>query len=160
MKAKNYIFQFSVICLLAITANTIINAKGKTVTQTKQGDSVDLTTFTTHSSGLKFKTLKAGTGSKPYAGEFVTVDYTGWLHDNGKIGKKFDSSVDRGQTFQFKLGAGQVIKGWDFTLADMKIGEKRLVIIPAELGYGNRGAGAVIPPNATLVFEIDLHGAQ
>lgn len=163
MTAKNYIFTISIMGLLAITACTQAiskKTKGSSMTQTKQGDSLDLATFTTAPSGLIHKVLKVGTGTKPYAGETVTVDYTGWLLDgNNKVGKKFDSSVDRGENFEFPLGMSYVIKGWDHTVADMKIGEKRLVIIPANLGYGARGAGASIPPNATLIFEIDLYAA-
>lgn len=163
MNTKKYIFSISIMCLLAIFAYAKTQkTKGSTVTQTKQGNHLDLENFTTHPTGLKHKILKPGTGSKPYAGETVTVDYTGWLLDpsSNKVSTKFDSSVDRGQTFSFPLGLGHVIKGWDHTVADMKIGEKRLVVIPANLGYGARGAGATIPPHATLIFEIDLYDAQ
>ncbi len=164
MISKKYIFNVSIISLFALGFNSIINAKkttkGSTVTQTKAGQILDLSTFTKHASGIMFQVLKPGKGGKPYAGETVTVDYTGWLLDGDKVGKKFDSSVDRGQNFEFPLGQGYVIKGWDHTVADMKIGEKRLVIIPASLGYGARGAGASIPPHATLLFEIDLYGAE
>src|SRR3990167_10126263 len=136
MFAKKYIF----LNFLTIIASTQImhakQIKGSTVTQTKTGQSLDLSTFTKHPSGVLYKILKAGTGTKPYAGETVTVDYIGWLLDGDKVGKKFDSSVDRGQNFEFTLGVGQVIKGWDHSVADMKIGgEKRVVIIPASLGY-------------------------
>ena len=110
----------------------------------------------TTASGLKFQVLKKGTGAVAMAGQMVSVHYTGWLTD----GKKFDSSVDRGQPFQFSLGAGQVIKGWDEGVAGMKVGEKRKLTIPANLGYGERGAGGVIPPNATLVFDVELLGVQ
>ena len=110
----------------------------------------------TTASGLKYEVLKAGTGAGAQAGQIVAVHYTGWLTD----GTKFDSSVDRGQPFDFKLGMGQVIKGWDEGVAGMKIGEKRKLTIPAELGYGARGAGNVIPPNATLVFDVELLGVQ
>ncbi len=100
--------------------------------------------------------LKQGTGSEAQAGKTVAVHYTGWLTD----GKKFDSSLDRGEPFKFKLGAGQVIKGWDQGVAGMKVGEKRKLTIPAELGYGERGAGGVIPPNSTLIFEVELLGVE
>jgi FKBP-type peptidyl-prolyl cis-trans isomerase FkpA len=100
-----------------------------------------------------------GTGREAEPGFNVTVHYTGWLYDEKAAdhkGKKFDSSVDRGQTFKFDLGAGQVIQGWDEGFAGMKIGGKRTLIIPSEMGYGARGAGGAIPPNATLVFDVEL----
>ena len=115
-------------------------------------------TMKTTSSGLQYEILKEANAdaTSPKAGTVVTVHYTGWLQEDGKQGKKFDSSVDRGQPFQFVLGVGQVIKGWDEGVADMKVGEKRRLILPAELGYGQRGAGSVIPPNATLIFDVEL----
>lgn len=114
-------------------------------------------TFTTPS-GLKYQILtKAPDGAaSPKAGQTVVVHYTGWLDDNGKTGKKFDSSVDRGQKFSFPIGTGRVIKGWDEGVLMMKVGEKRRLIIPANLGYGVRGAGASIPPNSTLIFDVEL----
>ena len=108
----------------------------------------------TTSSGLQYIDLKVGTGATAQAGQTVTVHYTGWLEG----GKKFDSSVDRGQPFSFPLGAGRVIKGWDEGVQGMKVGAKRKLIIPSNLGYGARGAGGVIPPNATLIFEVELLG--
>jgi len=110
----------------------------------------------TTASGLKYQVLKKGTGETAKDGQTVSVHYTGWLTN----GTKFDSSVDRGQPFQFALGAGQVIKGWDEGVAGMKVGEKRKLTIPANLGYGDRGAGGVIPPGATLVFDVELLGVQ
>jgi len=107
-------------------------------------------------SGLKYDDLKVGTGAEAKAGQTVSVHYTGWLTD----GKKFDSSVDRGQPFQFALGMGQVIKGWDEGVKGMKVGGKRKLTIPAALGYGARGAGGVIPPNATLIFDVELLGIR
>jgi peptidylprolyl isomerase len=107
-------------------------------------------------SGLEYEILTVGNGVIPQPGQTVRVHYTGWLTD----GTKFDSSVDRGQPFQFVLGRGQVIKGWDEGLSTMRIGDKRKLTIPPELGYGPRGAGAVIPPDATLVFEVELLGIQ
>ena len=108
----------------------------------------------TTSSGLQYIDLKVGTGATAQAGQTVSVHYTGWLEN----GKKFDSSVDRGQPFSFPLGAGRVIKGWDEGVQGMKVGGKRKVIIPSNLGYGARGAGGVILPNATLIFEVELLG--
>jgi len=103
-------------------------------------------------SGLKYEDLTVGEGAEATAGKMVTVHYTGWLEN----GQKFDSSLDRNDPFRFKLGAGQVIRGWDEGVAGMKIGGKRKLTIPANLGYGSRGAGGVIPPNATLIFDVEL----
>jgi FKBP-type peptidyl-prolyl cis-trans isomerase FkpA len=110
--------------------------------------------------GLKYTDTKTGDGAIAAAGNKVSVHYTGWLYNNGAKGTKFDSSVDRGQPFQFTLGAHQVIAGWDEGVAGMKVGGKRTLIIPPELGYGARGAGGVIPPNATLMFDVELLGVQ
>ena len=104
------------------------------------------------SSGLTIEDLIVGTGDAAAAGQRVSVHYTGWTTD----GKKFDSSKDRGQAFIFSLGGGEVIRGWDEGVAGMKVGGKRKLTIPPELGYGTRGAGGVIPPNATLLFEVEL----
>jgi FKBP-type peptidyl-prolyl cis-trans isomerase len=107
--------------------------------------------------------LNEGTGTLAEAGKTAVVHYTGWLYDaeaeDGK-GKKFDSSVDRGEPFRFPLGAGRVIRGWDQGVVGMKVGGQRRLVIPAELGYGARGAGGVIPPNATLVFDVELLGIE
>ena len=110
--------------------------------------------------GLKYTDTKTGDGAAATPGNKVSVHYTGWLYNSGAKGAKFDSSVDRGQPFQFTLGAHQVIAGWDEGVAGMKIGGKRTLIIPPELGYGARGAGGVIPPNATLMFDVELLGVQ
>ena len=107
-------------------------------------------------SGLRIIDTQIGTGPVPHVGQTVTVNYTGWLYVNGKKGKKFDSSLDRGQPFSFTLGQGQVIKGWDEGVATMHVGGKRTLIIPPDLGYGASGAGDDIPPGATLIFDIDL----
>lgn len=111
---------------------------------------------TTMPSGLRFTDDKVGTGAAARAGQNVSVHYTGWLYEAGLKGKKFDSSRDRGQPFDFPLGAGRVIKGWDEGVAGMKVGGQRTLIIPPSLGYGASGAGGVIPPNATLLFEVEL----
>jgi len=113
--------------------------------------------------GLTIKTLKNGYGRAAVAGDLVSVHYTGWLYDESAEdgrGEKFDSSVDRGQEFQFPLGEERVIKGWDEGVAGMLIGEIRELKIAPEMGYGERGAGSVIPPGATLIFEVELKGVQ
>lgn len=115
--------------------------------------------FTTTASGLQFEDTIVGTGAEAQPGRNVTVHYTGWLYVNDEQGAKFDSSKDRGEPFIFPLGGGMVIKGWDEGVQGMKEGGQRTLIIPANLGYGARGAGGVIPPNATLKFEVELLGA-
>jgi peptidylprolyl isomerase len=107
-------------------------------------------------SGLSYEDTKPGTGGLPKSGQTCVMHYTGWLWQNGQKGNKFDSSVDRGRPFEFMLGRGMVIKGWDEGVATMQIGGKRTLLIPPDLGYGARGAGGVIPPNATLLFEVEL----
>ena len=110
--------------------------------------------------GLKYTDTKLGNGATAAPGSTVSVHYTGWLYEDGVKGAKFDSSLDRGQPFQFTLGAHQVIAGWDEGVAGMKVGGERTLIIPPELGYGERGAGGVIPPNATLMFDVKLLQVQ
>ncbi|MDP9094953.1 MAG: FKBP-type peptidyl-prolyl cis-trans isomerase [Pseudomonadota bacterium] len=112
--------------------------------------------YVTMASGLQYHDEVVGTGPQPDAGKTVNVHYTGWLYKDGVKGTKFDSSVDRGKPFSFRLGAGQVIAGWDQGVATMHVGGKRTLILPPELGYGARGAGGVIPPNATLMFDVEL----
>jgi peptidylprolyl isomerase len=112
---------------------------------------------TTTASGLKIIDVKVGTGPSPKPGQTCVMNYTGWLYVNGAKGKKFDSSLDRNEPFEFKIGARQVIAGWDEGVATMKVGGKRTLIIPPSLGYGASGVGGgVIPPNATLIFDVDL----
>src|SRR5580700_263570 len=111
-------------------------------------------------SGLRIIDVKPGSGPMPHAGQTVTVNYTGWLFVDGKKGKKFDSSLDRSAPFSFTLGQGQVIKGWDEGVATMHVGGTRTLIIPPDLGYGASGAGGVIPPGATLMFDVDLLGVK
>ncbi len=127
---------------------------------TTQDSSAEAKTVTT-SSGLRYVDTVTGSGAEAKSGQQVSVHYTGWLLEAGdKKGNKFDSSVDRGQPFRFALGAGMVIKGWDEGVAGMKVGGKRTLMIPSTLGYGARGAGGVIPPNANLMFDVELLGVQ
>ena len=112
--------------------------------------------FTTTASGLQYEDTTLGEGAEATRGQQVTVHYTGWLYQDGQQGAKFDSSRDRNAPFVFGLGAGMVIKGWDEGVQGMKVGGQRTLIIPAALGYGARGAGGVIPPNATLKFDVEL----
>jgi len=112
--------------------------------------------ITTLPSGIKYEDHVVGSGETPKKGQMVTVHYTGWLDDDGAKGKKFDSSRDRNQPFTFKLGVQQVISGWDIGVSTMQVGGQRTLTIPAEHGYGQRGAGGVIPPGATLIFDVEL----
>ena len=114
----------------------------------------------TTASGLQMIDTKVGTGASPRPNQTAVVHYTGWLYENGVKGKKFDSSVDRNEPFEFPVGAGRVIRGWDEGVASMKIGGKRTLIVPPQLGYGARGAGGDIPPNATLIFDVELLGVK
>jgi peptidylprolyl isomerase len=129
------------LALVATGASTAIAQTGKAMTTP---------------SGLQITDTQVGTGATPKTGQTCVMHYTGWLYQNGAKGQKFDSSVDRGQPFEFPIGVKRVIAGWDEGVATMKVGGKRTLIIPPELGYGARGAGGVIPPNATLIFEVEL----
>jgi peptidylprolyl isomerase len=126
---------------LAISVSTMADAQTPAVTT---------------SSGLQIIDTQVGTGATPKPGQICVVHYTGWLYQNGVKSRKFDSSLDRGQPFEFPVGRQRVIAGWDEGVASMKVGGKRTLIIPPELGYGARGAGGVIPPNATLIFDVEL----
>jgi FKBP-type peptidyl-prolyl cis-trans isomerase len=148
---------FSIMTVGAISAigliGTIISGTGPAGAEDKKGDApMTSAQEITTPSGLKYMDLQMGSGDLAVTGSLVTVHYTGWLID----GTKFDSSVDRRQPFSFPLGAGRVIKGWDEGVAGMKVGGKRKLTIPPDLGYGARGAGGVIPPNATLLFDVEL----
>jgi peptidylprolyl isomerase len=112
--------------------------------------------MTKTASGLSFEDTRPGTGPTPTRGQMCVMHYTGWLWVDGAKGQKFDSSHDRGRPFSFPIGAGRVIKGWDEGVASMRVGGARTLLIQPDLGYGARGAGGVIPPNATLLFEVEL----
>src|SRR3989344_3198058 len=146
-----------IIIIAAIAAYFVFDYRNKAAeTDRDSSGRAVLPTETTmndrNSSGLKTEILREGSGTAAKAGDTITVHYTGTLED----GQKFDSSLDRGQPFSFQLGAGTVIRGWDQGLLGMKIGEKRRLVIPPELGYGSRGSGGVIPPDATLIFEVEM----
>ncbi len=151
------------LCLTAIATLSLVAFGACTKKQPAEQQTATNTAATTAQTGaapeateLKIEDLKPGNGLEATNGKTVSVHYTGTLTD----GKKFDSSVDRGQPFKFQLGAGQVIQGWEKGIAGMKVGGKRKLTIPSQLGYGERGAGNVIPPNATLVFEVELLGVE
>lgn len=138
----------SVALAAAIVGIVAIGAPTTAIAQTGK-------TMTTPS-GLQITDSKVGTGATPKTGQICVMHYTGWLYEGGAKGKKFDSSVDRGEPFEFPIGQRRVIAGWDEGVASMKVGGKRTLIIPPALGYGARGAGGVIPPNATLIFDVEL----
>jgi peptidylprolyl isomerase len=140
------------VALALVAALTGAVAAGAPTTAMAQTAGKTMTT----PSGLKITDSKVGTGATPQPGQICVVHYTGWLYKDGVKGAKFDSSVDRGQPFEFPVGKHQVIAGWDEGVATMKVGGKRTLIIPPALGYGARGAGGVIPPNATLMFDVEL----
>lgn len=149
------------ICILITTPACMLSKKNNNISQKGSkmdtGTKLNLSEFTKLPNGILYKTINSGSGSKPIRGETITVHYTGWLlNDNDTLGKKFDSSVDRGQKFKFPVGLGYVIQGWDTMLADMQPGEKRIIILPSNMAYGAHGAGSAIPPHATLVFEVEL----
>lgn len=147
------------ICVLGLSACQAESNK----TNTNQSTAKDATAMTEKITELQKIDTQVGTGREAEPGFNVTVHYTGWLYDaaaEGNKGKKFDSSLDRNQPFVFFLGGGQVIQGWDEGFAGMKIGGKRTLIIPSEMGYGARGAGGAIPPNADLIFDVELLGVK
>jgi peptidylprolyl isomerase len=143
-------FSRAIVSAILVTALAGVFAGGGAIAQ-------DIGKTMTTPSGLKITDSKIGTGAAPRTGQTCVMHYTGWLYENGAKGKKFDSSVDRGTPFEFRIGTRQVIGGWDEGVATMKVGGKRTLIIPPELGYGARGAGnGLIPPNATLIFDVEL----
>lgn len=155
MKHMSVLYFFIGTLILILIGYVIFNKinKNEIKTETREGTKMERKKT---DSGLEYGVIKEGTGASPEAGQKVTVHYTGWLDNNGETGTKFDSSVDRGQPFVFTIGIGQVIRGWDEGVMSMKVGEKRRLYIPANLGYGARGAGRIIPANANLIFDVDL----
>jgi len=146
--------------VVATSALAVLAALGAfALTATPSSAQTQGNTMTT-ASGLQITDTKAGSGATPKTGQTCVMHYTGWLYENGAKGAKFDSSLDRGEPFEFQIGMGQVIKGWDEGVASMQVGGKRTLIIPPQLGYGARGAGGVIPPNATLIFDVELLGVK
>jgi peptidylprolyl isomerase len=142
----------TLLALAFVTALTGVFAAGASTTAAAQEVGKTVTT----SSGLQITDTKIGTGASPRPGQTCVMHYTGWLYTNGAKGQKFDSSVDRGRPFEFPIARQRVIAGWDEGVASMKVGGKRTLIIPPDLGYGASGAGGVIPANATLIFEVEL----
>ena len=142
----------SLMAFALVTALASVLAAGAPTTATAQAVGKAMTT----PSGLQITDTQVGTGATPKPGQTCVMHYTGWLYEGGAKGKKFDSSLDRGQPFEFPIGRQRVIAGWDEGVATMKVGGKRTLIIPPALGYGARGAGGAIPPNATLIFEVEL----
>jgi peptidylprolyl isomerase len=159
MRSLHRAAAVSAIALSAITTSAMFDvSQSPAIAQTKMAPAAGKTMTT--ASGLKIEDTQVGTGATPTRGQTCVMHYTGWLYENGQKTKKFDSSVDRNEPFEFPIGAGRVIKGWDEGVATMKVGGKRTLIIPPELGYGARGAGGVIPPNATLIFDVELLGVK
>lgn len=148
--------QIILIAIVAIASFVFAQTASKKSTVAHTGPTHVTGAPVTTASGLQYWNIRLGTGALAIPGKKVKVDYTGWLTD----GKKFDSSVGTGHPFEFTLGNGQVIKGWDEGIAGMKVGGKRQLRIPPQLAYGDRGAGGVIPPNATLIFDVHLVGAE
>ncbi len=153
MRVLRYAGVLTFVLAVASGSVILIEASATAAAQTAEK------TMTT-ASGLQITDTKVGDGPLPQPGQICIMHYTGWLYENGQKGKKFDSSVDRNEPLEFPIGKRRVIAGWDEGVATMKVGGKRTLIIPPELGYGARGAGGVIPPNATLIFDVELLGLK
>ena len=149
-------FQRVLLAIMSALAITMIGGVSGFVSTTASAQTAGKTMTT--ASGLQITDSVVGTGESPKTGQTCVMHYTGWLYENGQKGKKFDSSVDRNEPFEFPIGQKRVIAGWDEGVASMHVGGKRTLIIPPALGYGARGAGGVIPPNATLIFDVELMG--
>lgn len=147
-------FQRALLAIMSALAITVIGSVSTFVSTTASAQTAGKPMTT--ASGLQVIDSVVGTGASPKPGQICVMHYTGWLYENGQKGKKFNSSVDRNEPFEFPIGKGRVIGGWDEGVATMKVGGKRTLIIPPQLGYGARGAGGVIPPNATLMFDVEL----
>jgi peptidylprolyl isomerase len=147
-------FQRMLLVTMSALAITLVAGVSHLVSTTASAQTAGK--IMTTASGLQIIDSVAGTGASPKPGQICVMHYTGWLYENGQKGKKFDSSVDRNEPFEFPIGKGRVIAGWDEGVASMKVGGKRTLIIPPQLGYGARGSGGVIPPNATLMFDVEL----
>lgn len=157
MKKRASILLAAATAFLLLAPRVFADEKTHTGEKTdKKGESK----MTKTASGLQYEDTKVGTGAEPKTGQTCVMHYTGWLWENNAKEKKFDSSVDRGQPFEFMLGMGRVIKGWDEGVSTMKVGGKRNLLIPPQLAYGARGAGSAVPPNATLLFEVELLGIK
>jgi peptidylprolyl isomerase len=156
MKTVTHMTAATLLGLAAMTASTGLAAGLMVVAGATPATAQTAGKTMKTASGLEIVDTVAGTGASPATGQTCVMHYTGWLYVDGKKGAKFDSSLDRGSPFSFKIGVKQVIGGWDEGVASMKVGGKRTLIIPPELGYGARGAGGVIPPNATLIFDVEL----
>ena len=151
----------AIVCALALAAPAYAQKNAEPAAPKAAGEATKKESkMVKTESGLSYEDTVVGTGPSPAAGQTCVMHYTGWLWENGAKGKKFDSSVDRGQPFEFPIGRGRVIKGWDEGVATMKVGGKRTLLIPPQLGYGDRGAGGVIPPGATLLFDVELLGVK
>jgi peptidylprolyl isomerase len=150
--SRRTIIQTAFAALAAAAGSSLMATTASAQTAGKPMTTASVTT----ASGLQIIDSKVGTGASPKSGQTCVMHYTGWLYENGQKGKKFDSSVDRNEPFEFPIGQRQVIGGWDEGVASMKVGGKRTLIIPPALGYGARGAGGLIPPNATLMFDVEL----